>query len=580
MPLHQTTVQQIAAHIRAELTQRQRPAPPFALCVLERTPGKHSVYWTASPWDRTNAPHSSITRMLQYLGAQDWWRQARNLEVYPCNGYRPTPMCEGMERFFGCKSVTLNLNRSSSSASLPIDERAVQEITDDPGARTELDQFKADSAGPPPTDVDLIRVATAPRDNGEKRSTLHRIYMMAAFALIEGRSVRERHEGHNIGAVLVSREGQILSWGLNQSNLNQIFHAELNALQACWKHVGLIPAGSVLFTTLQPCCMCAGMIVHTGVERIYMGQRDNGEHASRTALDTGYELIGRKHFLGTTDSTKAIAVYESAGYDPQTPKAGRQTENLANRLHKIHTDANNKWITRTLNSNEHWKTAVRQTSLTLLRTAYKYDIDEGHKPTVRSVLRHVAPFVNAHGSDEYRAIFKKLNLQQWKMPASSASGAAGPLVHSNTPSTSGSALPSSGRSRWPDMPSTSGSLHGPRPLNASRLGARPTPPARPSLHGASEPMAERKQRLVTLALLGFHSIMNGVVGKGFENCLSTCPGAFSEMKTNLERLVMNMVTTEVENSSFEIHDFNKRVKALVVTCGETVCLEQGVSLPQ
>jgi tRNA(Arg) A34 adenosine deaminase TadA len=92
---------------------------------------------------------------------------------------------------------------------------------------------------------------------------LHRLYLMAALRLIEGSipdHQQTRVDGHNIGALLVSRQGEVLAMGLNNSTENKTYHAELNLLQAYAKSGGGMPAGSFLYSSLKPCDMCAAMI--------------------------------------------------------------------------------------------------------------------------------------------------------------------------------------------------------------------------------------------------------------------------------------------------------------------------------
>ena len=67
-------------------------------------------------------------------------------------------------------------------------------------------------------------------------------------------------QGHNIGSLLVSEDGEVLSWGVNDGSYR---HAEVNTLVNYYlKNPGAsrLPKRSVLFTTLKPCAMCSTYI--------------------------------------------------------------------------------------------------------------------------------------------------------------------------------------------------------------------------------------------------------------------------------------------------------------------------------
>ena len=73
-----------------------------------------------------------------------------------------------------------------------------------------------------------------------------------------------------VGAVLV-RDGEVLGRGFNQPSASRdpSAHAEMVALRAAALAVDnyRLP-GSTLYVTLEPCSMCAGLIVHARVARL------------------------------------------------------------------------------------------------------------------------------------------------------------------------------------------------------------------------------------------------------------------------------------------------------------------------
>ncbi|HEX4924736.1 MAG TPA: Bd3614 family nucleic acid deaminase, partial [Bdellovibrionales bacterium] len=53
----------------------------------------------------------------------------------------------------------------------------------------------------------------------------------------------------------------------NTNHSNRTLHAELNLVQSWWRmHQAPLPAGAEIYTTLEPCRMCSGMIHHAGPE--------------------------------------------------------------------------------------------------------------------------------------------------------------------------------------------------------------------------------------------------------------------------------------------------------------------------
>lgn len=76
-----------------------------------------------------------------------------------------------------------------------------------------------------------------------------------------------------VGAVLV-QDGEVIGRGFNCpiSTSDPSAHAEMVAIRAAAQAVSnyRLP-GSTLYVTLEPCAMCAGLIVHSRVQRIVFG---------------------------------------------------------------------------------------------------------------------------------------------------------------------------------------------------------------------------------------------------------------------------------------------------------------------
>ncbi|MBA5685770.1 nucleoside deaminase [Rugamonas apoptosis] len=81
---------------------------------------------------------------------------------------------------------------------------------------------------------------------------------------------RSRDEGHHpFAAMVVGADGTILSEAMNASSSDRTAHAEMNALrQASSRHSPTELAGATLYSSAEPCAMCAGGTYWSGVGRV------------------------------------------------------------------------------------------------------------------------------------------------------------------------------------------------------------------------------------------------------------------------------------------------------------------------
>lgn len=142
-----------------------------------------------------------------------------------------------------------------------------------------------------------------------------------ALALAEARA-GQAEGGLPIGAALAKRT-EVLARGRNRrvQNGSVIRHAEMD----CLENAGRLPAGAyadtTLYSTLSPCFMCSGAVIHFGIPRLVVG--GDVDFTDRRALleDHGVEVIVR-------DDREALALidrfiaeqpqvwYEDIGEDP------------------------------------------------------------------------------------------------------------------------------------------------------------------------------------------------------------------------------------------------------------------------
>lgn len=104
---------------------------------------------------------------------------------------------------------------------------------------------------------------------------------------LEQADIAEQHGEIPVGAVLV-KDDELIATGYNLSILNHdpSAHAEMQAIRS---------AGSVLsnyrmidctlYVTLEPCSMCAGLLVHSRIKRVVFGAKDAKTGAAGSVMN-------------------------------------------------------------------------------------------------------------------------------------------------------------------------------------------------------------------------------------------------------------------------------------------------------
>jgi tRNA(adenine34) deaminase len=93
-----------------------------------------------------------------------------------------------------------------------------------------------------------------------------------------------------VGAVLI-QDNQIVSEGWNQSIRlhDPSAHAEMMAIRNAGKKLqNYRLVGSCLYVTLEPCTMCAGLLIHSRIRRLVFGASD----FKTGAVGSLYNLLG------------------------------------------------------------------------------------------------------------------------------------------------------------------------------------------------------------------------------------------------------------------------------------------------
>jgi tRNA(adenine34) deaminase len=118
-------------------------------------------------------------------------------------------------------------------------------------------------------------------------------FMRRCLALAEA----SLESGETPVGALVARGDQILGEGLegSRSLLDPSAHAEVQAIRAvCQREQSLDLAGCTLYTTVEPCVLCAYAIRRTGIGRVVYGvpAGQAGGVTSRYAILTDADLPG------------------------------------------------------------------------------------------------------------------------------------------------------------------------------------------------------------------------------------------------------------------------------------------------
>ncbi|MFT5503381.1 MAG: creatinine deaminase [Gammaproteobacteria bacterium] len=111
---------------------------------------------------------------------------------------------------------------------------------------------------------------------------LREAYLQALSGFEEG--------GAPIGAVMV-KDGQVIARGRNQrvQEGDPIMHGET----ACLRNAGIRDDYEQidLYTTLSPCMMCTGAILHFGIKRVVVGEDQNFPGNIDLLREEGVEVI-------------------------------------------------------------------------------------------------------------------------------------------------------------------------------------------------------------------------------------------------------------------------------------------------
>ncbi len=120
--------------------------------------------------------------------------------------------------------------------------------------------------------------------NTEEQARLDLTFMQRAFELAQQ---AELHDEIPVGAVVVHK-GKIIGEGFNQSIMlnDPSSHAEMNAIRQAGESINNYRLlDCTLYVTLEPCPMCAGLLVHSRINRLVYACSDLKTGAAGSAFN-------------------------------------------------------------------------------------------------------------------------------------------------------------------------------------------------------------------------------------------------------------------------------------------------------
>ncbi len=115
-----------------------------------------------------------------------------------------------------------------------------------------------------------------------------------------------------VGAVMLNKDGAIISMGNNQRELlkDPLAHAEIVAIKSASRSIGSWRLEEcTLVVTLEPCAMCAGAIMQARIPRVVFGAWDEKAGAAGSMWD----LLRDPRALHKVEGITGVLEQECAG---------------------------------------------------------------------------------------------------------------------------------------------------------------------------------------------------------------------------------------------------------------------------
>ncbi len=156
--------------------------------------------------------------------------------------------------------------------------------------------------------------------------------------------------GHNIGAVLVDGQNRIVNWGRNCNKItgNGTQHGEVRLMTGYLnKKRSYNLKTHTVYTSLEPCAQCSGMMIQQSIERTVYGQTDPAfgkamERLDYDSLPAGYGPYPRPVISDL--STSPIAAAIDAAYANTKVGGGLTQWLLSEEAHELYEVAQERLL--------------------------------------------------------------------------------------------------------------------------------------------------------------------------------------------------------------------------------------------
>ena len=234
---------------------------------------ENTVYFTRSDVVPTpKAPYTPLAALIEGIWNINPEFANKILRNHLCSFYLRTPLCDGMIKVAAKRARIMTEFESYDMTEKLANKKWVEVFAD---VKTQLGEFSS-----------LI---------GKKISNEEALNLVHQFAkkseLKEVRSESDRP----VGAILLSKENEVLSLGWNTNAKQRIHHCEVNLIRNYLLRTGkLIPADSTLVVSLKPCAMCAAQLLTFSEDfsslRVLYLEDDPGPAATNSVLVAGSDL--------------------------------------------------------------------------------------------------------------------------------------------------------------------------------------------------------------------------------------------------------------------------------------------------